>query len=110
MKRTHQQAFLDDLWTVNGQSDVSGDDLFVDDLLDFSKGGIEEGFFEAEEEQREREEDTKACSLSVFPQKQEQRAEKYKDSEPSRTSFSVIDDFGSLPCSELSVPVRPPSL
>ncbi|KAH7836470.1 hypothetical protein Vadar_001709 [Vaccinium darrowii] len=45
-KKTQNQPFSDDPSAVNGQSGVSGDDFFVDDLLDFSEGGIEDGFCE----------------------------------------------------------------
>uniref|UniRef100_A0A5B7AGR6 Putative GATA transcription factor 5 n=1 Tax=Davidia involucrata TaxID=16924 RepID=A0A5B7AGR6_DAVIN len=98
--KTTQQAFLDDVLTVNAQSGVSGDDFFVDDLLDFSKGGIEDDFFE--EEQEHDEEDNKPCCVSVFPQEQDHQAEKDNNSvsDPSRSSFYVKSDFGS----ELSVP------
>ncbi|CAL5371263.1 unnamed protein product [Camellia sinensis] len=99
VKKTQQQqqppAFLDELPAING---VSGDDSFVDDLLDFSKGGIEDGFLETEDEP---EDETKPCSVSVFPQQQDQKAEKPNHSDPTKTStFSVTDDFRS----ELSVP------
>ncbi|XP_052198179.1 GATA transcription factor 5 [Diospyros lotus] len=81
-KKSQQPGFVDDV----GQTDVSGDDFFVDDLLDFSKGGVEDGdaLFEAKEEEPEHEEEeTRACSVSVQEQKKE-------------TDFD--------PCSELSVP------
>ncbi|KAL7255741.1 hypothetical protein ACSBR1_009798 [Camellia fascicularis] len=100
-KRTQHHAILDDLCAVNGQSGVSGDDFLVEDFLDFSKGGIEDGFFQAEDEP-DHEEETKPCSLSV--DKEQQAVNKDKDSDLCRSSFSAIDDFGSVPCSELSVP------
>ncbi|CAL5369127.1 unnamed protein product [Camellia sinensis] len=100
-KRTQHHAILDDLCAVNGQSGVSGDDFLVEDFLDFSKGGIEDGFFQAEDEPGH-EEETKPCSLSV--DKEQQAVNKDKDSDLCRSSLSAIDDFGSVPCSELSVP------
>ncbi|KAF5960955.1 hypothetical protein HYC85_002164, partial [Camellia sinensis] len=100
-KRTQHHAILDDLCAFNGQSGVSGDDFLVEDFLDFSKGGIEDGFFQAEDEP-DHEEETKPCSLSV--DKEQQAVNKDKDSDLCRSSFSAIDDFGSVPCSELSVP------
>ncbi|KAA8547454.1 hypothetical protein F0562_003682 [Nyssa sinensis] len=107
-----QQAFLDDVWTVTGQSGISGDDLFVDDLLDFSNGGIEDNFFEEEPEHDEdnkpccvsvfpQEKDHKTCCVSVFPQEKDRQAEKdNNNSDPCRSSLSVKDDFES----ELTVP------
>ncbi|KAJ4964755.1 hypothetical protein NE237_016604 [Protea cynaroides] len=41
--KSSQQAFLDDLWVTNGQNDIPGDDLFVDDLLDLSNDDVEVG-------------------------------------------------------------------
>ncbi|KAK3032301.1 hypothetical protein RJ639_036258 [Escallonia herrerae] len=58
-----QQAFLEDLWTVNGQNGgVANEDFFVDDLLDFSKAGSEDGFADEEEEEEEKREDKKENS------------------------------------------------
>ncbi|KAA8531942.1 hypothetical protein F0562_006341 [Nyssa sinensis] len=93
--KTTQQPFLDNFSTVNGQSGVSGDDSFVDDLLDFSKGGVEDGFVEEDHEQ-----DNKACCVSVSPKELHQQAQTENDSDPSRGSVSVKDDFQT----ELSVP------
>ncbi|GFY93933.1 GATA transcription factor 5 [Actinidia rufa] len=84
------QAFSDDSpEAVNG---VSGDEFFVDDLLDFSKEGAEEGFFGIKEEDQDQDPDntTKSCSVSISLQEQKQS---------NKTSF----DFG---CSELSVPAE----
>ncbi|CAK9157067.1 unnamed protein product [Ilex paraguariensis] len=95
VKTTTQQAFLEDSWAVNGQTGVSGDDFFVDDLLDFSKAGSEDGF--AEEKEQPLEENDKGCFLSVSLGND-------NSSKPSTSAFSVKDDFGSVPGSELSVP------
>ncbi|KAI8029034.1 hypothetical protein LOK49_LG01G02890 [Camellia lanceoleosa] len=94
-KRTQHHAILDDLCAVNGQSGVSGDDFLVEDFLDFSKGGIEDGFFQAEDEP-DHEEETKPCSLSVSVDKEQQAVNKDKDSDLCRSSFSAIDDFGRM--------------
>ncbi|XP_057489804.1 GATA transcription factor 5-like [Actinidia eriantha] len=86
--QSQPQAFSVDSPAVNG---VSGDDFFVDDLLDFSKEGTEEGFFGIkEEEDQEPDNTTKSCSVSISLQEQKQS---------NKTSF----DFG---CSELSVPAE----
>ncbi|XP_043712279.1 GATA transcription factor 5-like [Telopea speciosissima] len=51
--KASQQPFLDDVWVANGQTGVPGDDLFVDDLLDFSNNDVEEGpALDQEEEKR----------------------------------------------------------
>ncbi|KAH6808253.1 hypothetical protein C2S51_029361 [Perilla frutescens var. frutescens] len=94
-------AFADDLLVVNGGSHgVSGDDLFVDELLDFSND------FEQEEEQQpqqqleeqEKEQDRKTeCSVLH---------EKLSPPAPENSAVSANDDFGSLPESELSVPAE----
>ncbi|PSS21371.1 GATA transcription factor [Actinidia chinensis var. chinensis] len=84
------QAFSDESpEAVNG---VSGDEFFVDDLLDFSKEGAEEGFFGIKEDDQDQDPDntTKSCSVSISLQEQKQS---------NKTSF----DFG---CSELSVPAE----
>ncbi|CAN4078799.1 unnamed protein product [Withania somnifera] len=85
---TQNQAYGDDLFaTGNGQNAVSGDDFFVDDLLDFSNGFVEgEG---EEEEKQQGEEDTSV-----------QKKPKVDDT----ISFPVREDFASLPVSEISVP------
>ncbi|KAL2520457.1 GATA transcription factor 5 [Forsythia ovata] len=90
LKNTPQQTFLDDFLTVNGgQSGVSGDDFFVDDLLDFSNG-----FSEKEEEPEKHE-----------PENHEQQTVN-DESNAINSASSVKEDFGSLPCSELSVPAE----
>ncbi|KAH7851291.1 hypothetical protein Vadar_009479 [Vaccinium darrowii] len=92
MPQNHPPVF-DDLSAGNGQGGVvSGDDFFVDDLLDFSEGGIEDGFCGVKEEDEEEE-------------KEEKIVVENKETVPCRSNnFSVIDDFPSVPCSELSVP------
>ncbi|KAG5534602.1 hypothetical protein RHGRI_022653 [Rhododendron griersonianum] len=101
-KKTPNQPFSDDPSTVNGQSGVSGDDFFVDDLLDFSEGGIEDGFCEilVKEENGD--------GFCGVVKEEETEEENKKDSPPSRSTnnFSVIDDFPSVPCTELSVPTK----
>ena len=100
LKRTHQQVFLDNLWAANGQNGVSGEDFSVDDLLDLSKEGIEDGFLEAEAAEKE---DIKPCSVSVSPYKQR---EKHMDEfYPTRRNVSVTHDLGSVPRTDLRVSV-----
>ncbi|XAR57953.1 hypothetical protein NMG60_11026272 [Bertholletia excelsa] len=67
---------------------VAGDDFSVDDLLDFSNGGVEDGFFEAEEEPEHQ--------VSVSVQKQDNPVkEEDEDLDPSNSYFL------SLPSEEL---------
>lgn len=88
--KSSPQAVFEDMWAVNGQNGVACDDLFVDELLDFSN---EDGFVKAEEEE---EEEDKGF-VSVSPQ---------QDHENSNTNtFTVKDEFASVPTSELAVPV-----
>lgn len=81
VKQATQQALFEDMWTVNAQNGILSDDLFVDDLLDFSKAG----FVEDDEEEDDK---NKAGSLSVSPQQQP---------DPPTTTFS-------LPNTEICVP------
>ncbi|XP_073127113.1 GATA transcription factor 5-like [Henckelia pumila] len=74
----------DDVWGVNG---VTGDDLFVDELLDFSNGSFSEG----EPEEKEQEQDQKGTG-SVSEE---------KVAAPEKLLLAGNGDFGSLPCSEL---------
>ncbi|PIN16636.1 hypothetical protein CDL12_10727 [Handroanthus impetiginosus] len=92
-------AFMDDFWGVNGgPNGVSGDDLFVDELLDFSND-----FSDAEEQQQqlegqeEKKEQDKSETCSVSQD---------KETAPENSLLSARDDFGSLPESELSVPAE----
>ncbi|KAK6118445.1 hypothetical protein DH2020_047862 [Rehmannia glutinosa] len=90
-------AFMDDFPAVNGVSGT-GDDFFVDELLDFSND-----FSEAEEhepqqlEEPEEKEQDKEKNCSVLLEKQ---------IAPENSAISEKDDFGSLPESELSVPAE----
>lgn len=100
LKMTQNQTFGDDVSAAgDGQNVVSGEDFFVDDLLDFSNGYVEG---EGEEEKQGGEDNSvqKTCSvsISVSPQKKPEIDE----------TISVKEDFASLPVSEISVPVSPP--
>lgn len=98
--KTSPQAISDDLWVVNGQNVVACDDFFVDDLLDLSN---EDGL--ADDNEPEEEED-KACpsvpTLKLQDQDQDLQNLNFK---PSTSNFSPKEDFGTLPTSELGVPV-----
>lgn len=105
LKTTHQQAYGDDLWANgNGQNVVSGDDFFVDDLLDFSNGFVEE---QGEEEKGEDNAVHKICSVSVSVSPQKQLEDKEAEKENDTVSPPAKEDFDSLPGSELIVPVSP---
>ncbi|XP_006340696.1 GATA transcription factor 5-like [Solanum tuberosum] len=103
LKMTQNQTFGDDLSAAGaGQNGVSGDDFFVDDLLDFSNGFVE-GEGEEEEGKNQGGEDIsvqKPCSvsISVSPLKKTEIDDKDK------VTISVKEDFSSLPVSEISVP------
>ncbi|KAL0424487.1 UNVERIFIED_CONTAM: GATA transcription factor 5 [Sesamum radiatum] len=90
-------AFMDDFF-AGPSAGASGEDLFVDQLLDFSND-----FSEAEEqtlqveEPEENEQDNKKTTCSVSQQGQ---------TPPENSALSAKDDFGSLPESELSVPAE----
>lgn len=93
-------AFADEFLVVNGGSHgVSGDDLFVDELLDFSND-----FEEGEEQQPQQldkpegKEQDREIACSVFQ-------ESLITPAPENSAVSANEDFGSLPESELSVPV-----
>ncbi|KAI3461954.1 hypothetical protein Pfo_018617 [Paulownia fortunei] len=91
-------AFMDDFLSVNGTPNgLSGDEFFVDQLLDFSND-----FSEAEEQPQQleepegKEQDQKEiCSVS-----------QEKQTAVENSALSANDDFGSLPESELSVPAE----
>lgn len=51
--KSNQQAFLDDLWCLNGANGVPGEDFSVDCFLDFSAGEFEDGEEEEEEDKDE---------------------------------------------------------
>lgn len=96
-KLTQQPACMDDMCMGNGQSGVSGDDFSIDDLLDFTNGGIGEGLFQEEDE----EDEDKGCgSLSPRGELTEN-----DNSNLTTTTFSVKDEFPSVPATELTVPV-----
>ncbi|XP_039054207.1 GATA transcription factor 5-like isoform X2 [Hibiscus syriacus] len=86
------QAFLDDIWVVNGQTVVSSDDFSVDDLFDFSN---EEGFLQQQQQQEE--ERVRASSSSPKRQKLSQGTIFSND----RTTNL---DYTSLSANELAVP------
>ncbi|KAL3844700.1 hypothetical protein ACJIZ3_002103 [Penstemon smallii] len=90
---TQTTAFPDDLCGVNS---VGGDDLFVDELLDFSNG-----FSETEEEESEKKvQDNKhAFSVSTTKEKQILAA-------PENFALSAKHDFVPLPESEINVPAE----
>ncbi|KAF8405315.1 hypothetical protein HHK36_010219 [Tetracentron sinense] len=80
------QAIFDDGLSENVPNGVSGDDFFVDGLLDFSN-----------EDEDVEEEEEKDC-VSVSSQEQ------VENDISNSTSLSTIDEFGSVPDSELCVP------
>lgn len=80
--------FGDDVWGVNG---VTGDDFFVDELLDFSNGSFSEG------EPEEKEQDQKGTA-SISEE---------KVATPEKLVLSGNGDFGCFPCSDPSVTVAP---
>lgn len=91
-QQPQQQVFSDDCSAGNGQNAVLGDDFFVDDLLDFSNAVVEDPEEQKQEELLENDVTTVTQAASVV----------------TSATFSVKDDdFGSLPASELTVPVKP---
>ena len=89
-KLTQQPIFIDDICMGNGQSGVSGDDFSIDDLLDFTNEGIGEGMLQEEDE----EEEDKGCGEVTE-----------NDNPNLTTTFSLKDEFPSVPATELTVPV-----
>lgn len=89
-KLIQQPAFVDDMCVGNGQSGVSGDDFSIDDLLDFTNVGIGE---------EEEDEDKGSGSFSPRGELTE------NDNSNLATTFSMKDDFPSVPATELIVPV-----
>jgi hypothetical protein len=92
------QTFLDELSAFNVvQNNVatSCDDFFVDQLLDFSHE--EELLLQEEEQQPQQQNHGSSSSVSVSPQQ--------KNQNPQICNPSFNDNFGSLPPSELTVPV-----
>lgn len=92
------QAFLEDIWVVNGQNGVSCDDFSVDDLFDFSN---EEGFLQQKREDEEDEEEEEVLASSSLPKRQKLSQDNTHFSNDSTTNF----DYGSLSTNELAVPV-----
>lgn len=69
---------------------VSGDDFSVDELLDFSNG------FEEEEQPQQQPDGKEQDENSASPE---------NSTAPENSGLTLSDDFGSLPESELSIPV-----
>ncbi|KAL7131419.1 hypothetical protein ABFS83_12G001800 [Erythranthe nasuta] len=96
-------AFMEDFLGSNAVPNaVSGDDLFVDELLDFSNDFSEE---------EEIEEDDKPLQLEQ-PEELEQDKNKFcsvsqeMQTAPEKSGLSANDDFDSLPETELPLPVE----
>lgn len=89
--KLNPQTFVDELSCLNAQNGTSCDDFFVDDLLDFSHV-IEE------QQQQEEEKDSSIC-VSL-----KQHNQNHEISNLNSTSFSLKDDFCSLPTTDLNVP------
>ncbi|KAJ8764524.1 hypothetical protein K2173_006264 [Erythroxylum novogranatense] len=87
--KSSPQGFFEDLWAVNVQNSTNSDDVFVDQLLDFSN---EEGFFE---------EEGKSFTVSVSPKEEAPLNEK---SGNLATNISAKDEFVPVLASELGVP------
>lgn len=87
-----------------GGGGVSGDDFFVDDLLDLSNGFAEE--YEEKEKAEvmevKGEEKSSLVFVSVMPEKQQEEAVK---KEAVAVTFSIEEDFSCLPGGELNAPV-----
>ncbi|KAL7206813.1 hypothetical protein ACSBR2_019505 [Camellia fascicularis] len=90
MKPT-QQAFIDELLSVNGINGVSCDDFSVDVFLDLSNEDFKDMFVEQEESEEDKDEKDEKDSLSVSSQ------DRVEDNSYSLTTFSGTD--------ELAVPV-----
>ncbi|WJX61047.1 Transcription factor GATA-6, variant 2 [Trifolium repens] len=89
------QTFVDELTGLNAQNGTTSDDFFVDDLLDFSH--VEEQQQQQDEEQQQQQQD------SVFvSQKQTHEISNLNNS--NSNSFSLKNDYVSLPTSDLNVP------
>jgi len=82
------QTFVDEISVLNAQNGTTSDDFFVDDLLDFSH--VEE----QQQEQDEQQEHSPCLSLK----------QNHETSNPN-TTFSLKEDYPSLPTNELNVPV-----
>lgn len=85
----NNNVISDDLWGNNGQT---GDDFFVDNLLDFSKACPDED-----------EEDQQNEDRTILPLPQ---PDNYKSEPSSTNTLSLNHASGSVPDSELCVPVK----
>lgn len=96
--KSSPQAFLDDIWVVNGQNGVSSDDFSVDDLFDFTN---EDGFLEQQQQHEDDEEEhvPVSCSFSFSSPKRQKLS-------PEEHFSTVTTNFGysSLSTNELCVP------
>ncbi|KAJ8545772.1 hypothetical protein K7X08_018355 [Anisodus acutangulus] len=98
---TQNQAYGDDLCVAGtGQNVVSGDDFFVDDLLDFN--GFVEG--EGEEEEKQQQGEDNSVSISVSPRKKPEGKEVDNKDIVVNIFVPETEDFACLPVSELTVP------
>ncbi|RVW93285.1 GATA transcription factor 5 [Vitis vinifera] len=91
--KTTPQVLNDDVFCGAGVNGVSGEDFSVDDLFDFSNGGLGVGF-EGEEEEEEEEKDSFSWSS----------LERVDDDNSNSSSFSGTGDFESLSAGGLAVP------
>ncbi|KAM3363058.1 GATA transcription factor 5 [Capsicum galapagoense] len=103
LKMTQNMGYGDEFSAAGaGQNGVSGDDFFVDGLLDLSNG-FAEGEGEQEEEEEEKQQGGEDNSVHkhclVSPQKKPEAVD--------AISVPVKEDFASLPVSEISVPCLP---
>lgn len=85
---------MEELLGTNGG--CTGDDFFVDELLDFSNG-----YSETEEQQEEPQE------MEMGKTKNSPVSQEKQESPPENSSLSGKEDFGSLHESEVSVQVNP---
>lgn len=93
--KTTPQVLNDDVFCGAGVNGVSGEDFSVDDLFDFSNGGLGVGFEGEEEEEEEEEKDSFSWSS----------LERVDDDNSNSSSFSGTGDFESLSAGGLAVPV-----
>jgi hypothetical protein len=92
------QTFVDELTGLNAQNGTTSDDFFVDDLLDFSHVEEQQQQLQDEEQQQQKQD-------SVFvSQKQTHEISNLNNS--NSNSFSLKNDYASLPTSDLNVPVQ----
>ncbi|XP_045817453.1 GATA transcription factor 6-like [Trifolium pratense] len=89
------QTFVDELTVLNAQNGTTSDDFFVDDLLDFSH--VEEQQQDEEQQNQQQQQDSVFVSL-----KQTHEISNLNNS--NSNSFSLKNDYASLPTSDLNVP------